>query len=92
MKLELISLLILGIFFIAFAFVSSLGIYEWRGTDSQAEGVVARLTENSYQPWIEPIWEPTSIEIGSLFFSLPAAVGGFIIGYFLGYYQKDRAA
>jgi cobalt/nickel transport protein len=92
MKLEIISLLILGLFFIAFAFVNSLGIYEWHGADSQAEEVIARLTENSYQPWIEPVWEPQSGEIESLFFSLQAAVGGLIIGYFLGYYRKDRAA
>ena len=44
------------------------------------------LEEQGYEPWIEPIWSPPSGEIEVLFFSLQAAIGTLIIGYFIGYY------
>ncbi|MCJ7445669.1 MAG: energy-coupling factor ABC transporter substrate-binding protein [Methanotrichaceae archaeon] len=91
MKLEVVAIMVIGLFIIAFAFISSSGVYEWSGADSQAEEVVSELTGDSYQPWFKPIWEPPSGEIESLFFSLQAAIGGLIIGYFFGYYRKDRA-
>lgn len=92
MKLEIIAMLALGLFITAFAFVNSSGVYEWSGADSQAEEVVSELTGDSYQPWFKPIWKPPSSEIESLFFSLQAAIGGVIIGYFFGYYRKNRAS
>ena len=45
------------------------------------------LEEQGYEPWIEPLWSPPSGEIEVLFFSLQAAIGSLIIGYFLGYYK-----
>lgn len=57
------------------------------GADSNAGPAIE---ETGYQPWFKPIWEPPSGEIESLFFALQAAIGAFIIGYFLGYYKNKR--
>lgn len=92
MKGELIALVVLAAFFLGFLFVNSTGEHEWGGADGEAEGVISDLTGGSYQPWIGPIWEPPSSEIESLFFSLQAAVGGLIIGYFLGYHHRAKKA
>lgn len=92
MKGELIALVVLAAFFLGFLFVNSTGKHEWGGADGEAEGVISDLTGGSYQPWIGPIWEPPSSEIESLFFSLQAAVGGLIIGYFLGYHHRAKKA
>jgi len=57
------------------------------GADSNAGPAIEKT---GYQPWFKPIWEPPSGEIESLFFALQAAIGAFIIGYFLGYYKNKR--
>jgi len=60
------------------------------GADSQASVIIE---ETGYEPWFSSIWEPPSGEIESLLFSIQAAIGAIIIGYFLGYYtgqQKER--
>lgn len=87
MKLELITLSVVLVFFAAFAYVSSTGYYEWSGADSQAENLINELTESAYQPWFHSIYAPPSGEIESLLFALQAAIGSIIIGYFLGYYR-----
>ena len=91
-KGEFIALAALAIFFLGFIFVNSTGDHEWGGADGEAEGVIADLTGGAYRPWIDPVWEPPSGEIESLFFSLQAAVGGLVIGYFLGYYRRAKGA
>jgi cobalt/nickel transport protein len=88
MKLEIITLGIILLFIAAFAYVSSTSRNnEWVGADSQAEDVISDLTGGSYTPWFQSIYEPQSGEIESLLFSLQAAIGSLIIGYFLGYYR-----
>ena len=87
MRLEIATLAVIVVFFAAFAIVSLNGEHEWGGADGQAENVVAELTGGTYQPWFKSIWEPPSGEIESLLFSLQAAIGSIIIGYFLGYYR-----
>ncbi len=89
MKGELIALATVLIFFAVFLWLSQSGVHEWAGADSQAETVIEELTGGSYQPWLQPLWEPPSGEIESLFFSLQAAIGGLVIGYFLGYYRRN---
>lgn len=54
------------------------------GTDQQAEAAIV-ATHPDYQPWFRPLWEPPSGEIESLLFSLQAAIGAGILGYYLGY-------
>ncbi|WP_198002032.1 energy-coupling factor ABC transporter substrate-binding protein [Archaeoglobus veneficus] len=57
---------------------------EWSGADDKAEEAITEINPN-YEPWFSPLWEPPSGEIESLLFSLQAAIGAGIIGYFLGY-------
>ena len=87
MKLEFITLCILLAFFASFAYVSSTGNHEWSGADSQAENVISQLTGGAYGPWFQSIYIPPSGEIESLLFTLQAAIGSVIIGYFFGYYR-----
>jgi cobalt/nickel transport protein len=55
---------------------------EYGGADSAAEEAIS---DQGYEPWFTPIWEPPSGEIESLLFALQAAIGAIIIGYFVGY-------
>ena len=57
------------------------GNAEFSGSDGQAQGVI---DEAGYQPWFEPLWEPPSGEIESLLFSLQAALGAGLLGYYVG--------
>ena len=54
---------------------------EFGGSDSGAEQAIS---DQGYEPWFKPIWEPPSSEIETLLFSLQAAIGALIIGYFIG--------
>jgi cobalt/nickel transport protein len=85
--LELITLGTILAFMAAFAYTSSTGNHEWSGADTQAENVISQLTGGTFQPWFQSIYTPPSGEIESLMFALQAAIGGIIIGYFLGYYR-----
>jgi cobalt/nickel transport protein len=64
---------------------------EFAGADSQAEEVIAELAPG-YTPWFAPIWEPPSGEVETLFFSLQAALGAGLIGYYLGYHRGRKAS
>jgi cobalt/nickel transport protein len=86
-KLELLTLGVIVLFIAAFAYVSSTQNHEWGGADGQAEDVISDLTDGTYIPWFQSIYQPPSGEIESLLFALQAAVGSLIIGYFLGYYR-----
>ena len=57
------------------------------GSDSQGTDLI---TSEGYKPWFNSIWEPPSPEIQSLIFSLQAAIGALIIGYFIGYYNGKQ--
>ena len=61
---------------------------EFGGSDSSAEQAIS---DQGYKPWFSPIWEPPSSEIETLLFSLQAAIGSVIIGYFVGYERGKRA-
>jgi cobalt/nickel transport protein len=64
---------------------------EWTGADEQAELAISDINPH-YEPWFSPIWEPPSGEIETFLFSLQAAIGALLIGYFLGYYRGIRHA
>lgn len=87
MKLEVITAGLILLFIAAFAYISSSQNHEWGGADGQAEDVISKLSGGTYRPWFESIYTPPSGEIESLLFALQAAIGSFIIGYFLGYYR-----
>nr|MBS0022213.1 energy-coupling factor ABC transporter substrate-binding protein [Gammaproteobacteria bacterium] len=53
------------------------------GADGQAEAAIVE-THPDYQPWFESFWEPPSGEIESLLFSLQAALGAGLLGYYFG--------
>ena len=57
------------------------GEAKFGGSDGQAQGVI---DEAGYQPWFEPLWTPPSKEIESLLFSLQAALGAGLLGYYVG--------
>jgi len=62
---------------------------EFGGSDSGAEEAIS---DSGYLPWFESIWTPPSGEIETLLFSLQAAIGAMIIGYFIGNERGKRAA
>ncbi len=64
---------------------------EWAGADDQAEEAISDINPH-YEPWFSPVWEPPSGEIETFLFSLQAAMGALLIGYFLGYYRGVRHA
>jgi cobalt/nickel transport protein len=61
---------------------------EFSGSDSVADQAISDL---GHKPWFSPIWTPPSGEIETLLFSLQAAIGAIIIGYFIGYERGKRA-
>ncbi len=85
--LELIALLALLAFVGLFLVQDAMRPPEteaWGGTDEAASEIIE---SSGYQPWTSPLWEPPSGEIETLLFSLQAAIGALIIGYFFGYYR-----
>ena len=92
--LEIIAIAVIlvfaGLFAVQNAHIQSTlqpGEESWGGADSGAADVIA---ESGYTPWFNPIWEPPSDEIETLFFCLQAAAGSLVIGYFFGYYQGKK--
>jgi cobalt/nickel transport protein len=89
--LEIITVIVI-IFFIAVFLIQNAhlqpaaqtGETQWGGTDDKAAQAI-RAT--GYDPWIRPVWEPPGEEMATLFFSLQAAAGALVIGYFFGYYR-----
>lgn len=56
---------------------------EYGGADGEAEELITQINPG-YEPWFSSIYEPPSGEIESLLFSIQAALGAGIIGYYLG--------
>lgn len=61
---------------------------EFGGADGEAEGLIAEINPD-YEPWFGSLYEPASGEIESLLFSVQAALGAGVIGYFLGKRKRD---
>ena len=53
------------------------------GADGMAEDVITKINPD-YEPWRAPVWEPPSGEIESMLFTLQAAIGSLVMGFFLG--------
>lgn len=53
------------------------------GADGQAKAAIVEAYPG-YEPWFESFWEPPSAEIESLLFSLQAALGAGLLGYYIG--------
>jgi len=56
----------------------------FKGSDDLGTAAIVALAPD-YQPWFKPLWSPPSGEVESLLFSLQAAAGAGLIGYYLGY-------
>ncbi|MCW3131197.1 MAG: energy-coupling factor ABC transporter substrate-binding protein [Candidatus Methanospirare jalkutatii] len=63
----------------------------WGGTDDAASEAVEHLNPN-YEPWFSPVWEPPSGEIESFLFTLQASIGAVVIGFVIGYYKGKKDA
>ena len=59
----------------------------WGGADSWAADLI---NSTGYVPWFNPICEPPSSEIESLFFCVQTAIGAVIVGYFFGYWRGTK--
>jgi len=57
---------------------------EFGGADGQAEEAITEINPE-YEPWFNSFWEPPGGETESLLFSLQAALGAGLIGYYVGY-------
>lgn len=64
-------------------FIHRDGKAEFSGSDGQAEALITEIRPD-YQPWFSPLWEPPSGEIESLLFSLQAALGAGLVGFYFG--------
>ncbi len=66
------------------------GAGEWKAGDTQIVSQIGVITGNEYKPWFEPLWKPPNSEIETFLFSLQAAIGASIAGYFIGYYKGKK--
>lgn len=62
---------------------------EFGGADGQAEEIVLEMND-TFEPLLEPLFEPASGEIESVLFALQAAAGAGVIFYYLGYQKGKR--
>ncbi|SNS46111.1 cobalt/nickel transport protein [Anaerovirgula multivorans] len=60
---------------------------EFEGADDLAGEAILELAPN-YEPWFEPIFEPSSDGMEKVLFLLQGAIGGGIILYVLGHMRK----
>ncbi|MDR2966684.1 MAG: energy-coupling factor ABC transporter substrate-binding protein [Methanobacteriaceae archaeon] len=83
-----IILLILVVVIAVVPMVMYSGLGEDEGYFSGTDDVASRIVEESgYEPHPILLWEPPSPEIESLLFAVQAAIGGVILGYFIGKWQ-----
>lgn len=59
------------------------------GADDRAGEAIAGLRPD-YQPWFRPLWEPPGREVETFLFASQAAIGGGLVGYYLGYVKGKR--
>ena len=83
--------IILGIAVIVIFVIGTLFLIPSGGEDGEgwggADGGAADLIDSTgYVPWFNPIWEPPSVEVESLFCWGQTANGAGMAGYFVGYW------
>ena len=75
----------LGLAAVAVLLVSSVLLNpssDFGGTDDSGGEVISDI-DPEYEPWFESVWEPSG-ELATLLFTIQAAIGALIIGYFIG--------
>ena len=60
------------------------GVGGFGGSDDQGMAAIGTLAPD-YRPWFKPLWMPPSGEVENLLFSLQAAAGAGLLGYYFGY-------
>lgn len=76
---------LLGLLAVAIILVSAILLNpnsDFSGTDDGGGDLIGDV-DPDYEPWFENLWEPSG-ELQTLFFTLQAAIGALVIGYFLG--------
>ena len=63
---------------------------EFGGSDNAGGEVIQELNPG-FERWASPVWEPPGPEIQSMLFSLQAALGAGVIGYFFGFKRGQRS-
>lgn len=61
---------------------------QFTGSDNQALDLITASTPG-YHPWAEPLWTPPGSSMESLLFTLQAALGAGLLGYYIG--RRSRA-
>ncbi len=56
---------------------------EYTGTDDQGMDAITEIDE-SYTPWFESLFEPSSDQMEITLFSIQTAIGAGLLGFFLG--------
>jgi len=83
-----IILLVLVVVIAVAPMVMYSGLGDEEGYFTGTDDVASQIVEDSgYEPTPIVIWEPPSAEIESLLFAVQAAIGGVILGYFIGKWQ-----
>jgi cobalt/nickel transport protein len=62
---------------------------EFSGADGAAEAAILEIAPAT-EPWFQPFWEPPGGETESLLFTLQAAIGAGVIGYYFGLKRGQR--
>ncbi|WP_126993268.1 energy-coupling factor ABC transporter substrate-binding protein [Thermosipho globiformans] len=88
MEKKHIYMLVVSLVIVVVSLIINSGA-EFAGADGMAEEAISQINQD-YSPWFSPIWEPPSGEIESLLFSLQAAIGALIIGYYFGFLKGKR--
>jgi len=61
------------------------------GSDGAAQAEITKIAPD-YEPWFESLFEPPSVEIESMLFTLQAALGAGFIGFYLGTRRRSKHA
>ncbi|MGV8981119.1 energy-coupling factor ABC transporter substrate-binding protein [Clostridium sp.] len=88
LKKNLILLIIVVLLAVIPLFISKNA--KFGGADDKAKDAISQIDTN-YKPWFSGLWTPPSSEIATLLFSLQAALGAGVIGYYFGYARGKKS-
>lgn len=63
----------------------------FEGADGKARALIEAV-DPAYRPWASPLWAPPGKETEGLLFSLQAAIGAGLLGYYFGLKRGQRRA
>jgi cobalt/nickel transport protein len=89
MKRKMITIAAFSFLCASLAFILSYSAPEGSGSDDKAVNLIDDLTGGSYQPWFKCYLTPNSSNVQNILFSLQAAFGVLVIGYFVSLGRRD---